>query len=189
MVERPVPAVPTPASLHEAALRYLARFAATEAGLRAVLVRRIDRWARATPAEDTASRAEALKDEARQIAARLAASGLVDDAAYAQSRASALRRAGRSHRATLAGLAAKGIGRDLARATLPDDPEAELNAALVLARKRRIGPFRRDAAADLAAKRKELAMLARAGFPQPVAARALAMDAEEAEARIQDFRR
>ena len=77
----------------------------------------------------------------------------------------------------------------MARAALPDDPEAELDAALVLARKRRIGPFRRGDVPDLAGKRRELAMLARAGFPQPVAANALAMGAEEAEARILEFRR
>jgi regulatory protein len=188
MVDRPVPAAPTPVSLHEAALSYLARFAATEAGLRAVLNRRIDRWARAAACEDTATRAGSLKQEARQIAARLAASGLVNDAEYAQSRATGLLRAGRSRRAVTARLAAKGVGGELVRAALPDDPDAELNAALVLARKRRIGPFRRGDMPDPAGKRRELAMLARAGFPQPVAAKALAMGAEEAEARILAFR-
>ena len=191
MTERPIPAVPTPASLHEAALNYLARFAATEAGLRSVLERRIDRWARAT-SEDrdaVATRTEILKQESRQIAARLVASGLVSDADYAKRRAAGLLRSGRSRRAVTARLAAKGVSGDLARAALPDDPEAELDAALVLARKRRIGPFRRAEAPDPAGKRRELAMLARAGFPQPVAAKALAMGAEEAEARILEFRR
>ena len=191
MAERPIPAVPTPASLHEAALNYLARFAATEAGLRTVLGRRIDRWARATPEDRdaVATRTESLKQEARQIAARLVASGLVNDAEYAQSRAPGLLRSGRSRRAVTARLAAKGVSGDLARAALPEDPDAELDAALVLARKRRIGPFRRGEAPDLAGKRREMAMLARAGFPQPVAAKALAMGADEAEARILAFRR
>ena len=184
----PTLAAPTPASLQQAALNYLARFAATEAGLRAVLNRSIDRWARATTDEDTATRAEALKQDARQIAARLVASGLVNDADYAQLRATGLLRAGRSRRAVTAKLAAKGVSGDLVRAALPDDPDAELNAALVLARKRRIGPFRRGAPPDPAGKRRELAMLARAGFPQPVAAKALSMETEEAEARIFAFR-
>ena len=188
MAERQIPAVPTPASLHEAALNYLARFAATEAGLRAVLNRRIDRWARATAEADPAPRVAALKQDARQIAARLVASGLIDDAAFALSRATGLLRAGRSRRAVAAKLVEKGVGGELARAALPDDPDAELNAALVLARKRRIGPFRRGDTPDPAGKRRELAVLARAGFPQPVAARALAMGAEEAEARIFAFR-
>jgi regulatory protein len=191
MIERPIPAVPTPASLHETALNYLARFAATEAGLRAVLGRRIDRWARAT-SEDrdaVATLTESLKQEARQIATRLVASGLIDDAEYAQSRAAGLLRSGRSRRAVTARLAAKGVSGDLARAALPEDPDAELDAALVLARKRRIGPFRRGDEPDLAGKRREMAMLARAEFPQPVAAKALAMGADEAEERILAFRR
>lgn len=190
MAERPVPAVPTPASLHAAALSYLARFAATEAGLRAVLERRIDRWARSVTGDRdaVAGTVAALKQEARQIAARLAASGLVNDAEYAQSRAAGLLRSGRSRRAVTARLAAKGVSGDLARAALPEDPDAELNAALVLARKRRIGPFRRGDAPDMAGKRREMAMLARAGFPQPVASKALTMTAEEAEARILAFR-
>lgn len=190
MAERPVPAVPTPASLHAAALSYLARYAATEAGLRAVLERRIDRWARSVTGDRdaVAGTVAALKQEARQIAARLAASGLVNDAEYAQSRAAGLLRSGRSRRAVTARLAAKGVSGDLARAALPEDPDAELNAALVLARKRRIGPFRRGDAPDMAGKRREMAMLARAGFPQPVASKALTMTAEEAEARILAFR-
>ena len=191
MAERPIPAVPTPASLYEAALNYLARFAATEAGLRAVLGRRIDRWASATTddREAVAGTAASLKQDARAITARLVASGLVNDAAYAQSRAAGLLRSGRSRRAATARLVAKGVDGDLVKAALPDDPDAELDAALVLARKRRIGPFRRGDAPDPAGKRRELAMLARAGFPQPVAARALAMGAEEAEGRIIAFRR
>ena len=37
---------PDERDLHDAALDYLARYAATEVGLRRVLVRRIERWAR-----------------------------------------------------------------------------------------------------------------------------------------------
>jgi regulatory protein len=185
--DRPTPPTPTPASLHEAALNYLARFAATEAGLRTVLNRRIDRWARATAAE--ADHIATLKQHARAEAARCVSLGLVNDADYALSRVAGLLRAGRSRRAVSARLAAKGVAESLVRDALPDDPDAELDAALVLARKRRIGPFRRTEDPDPLARRRELAMLARAGFPQAVAARALAMNAEEAEARILAFRR
>jgi len=59
-----------------------------------------------------------------------------------------------------------------------------LVSALILARKRRIGPFR-IAAAD---HNRELGVLARAGFPRDVAMRALAMPAEEAEAAIREAR-
>src|SRR5215218_4105656 len=42
---------PTEAALHQAALAHLARFAASEAGLRRVLERRVDRWARRAEVE------------------------------------------------------------------------------------------------------------------------------------------
>ena len=50
------PPPPDAASLREAALKYLARYATTEAGLRQVLHRRIDLWARQAAGEDDAPR-------------------------------------------------------------------------------------------------------------------------------------
>jgi regulatory protein len=60
-----------------------------------------------------------------------------------------------------------------------------LAAALILARKRRLGPF---ATAEQDPTRA-LAVFARAGFPQDVAQNALRMDRNEAESRILAFRR
>ncbi|GBQ32799.1 recombinase A [Gluconacetobacter azotocaptans DSM 13594] len=70
--------------------------------------------------------------------------------------------------------------------------ETELAAALVFARKRRVGPFRlagddeSDDAEDEAAARRLRALeaMARAGFGRSVAEAALDMDAGEAEERI-----
>lgn len=179
---------PTPASLQEAAVNYLARFAATEAGLRAVLNRRIDRWARSAAADDLPEQVSALKQAARLVSARMVELGLINDAAFAEQRAAGLTRTGRSRRAVAARLTAKGVDPDLAQAAIPDDPDTELAAALILARKRRIGPFRRSEAPDQAARMKEMGVLARAGFPQPIARQALAMAPEEAEIRIAAFR-
>src|SRR5579862_7334981 len=90
-------ATPTEASLHEAALAHLARYATTQAGLVRVLDRRIERWARAAAAD--ADAVQAAKRIARAVAARLAAAGTVDDAAFAAGRASRLVRSGHSSRA------------------------------------------------------------------------------------------
>jgi len=176
---------PTEASLHEAALAHLARYAATQAGLTRVLDRRIDRWARATVAEPEAVRA--ARQMARAVVARLAATGAVDDAAFAASRARRLLRSGHSRRAVAAHLAARGVATETARQAAPADDEAELAAAVMLAFRRRIGPFRRAPAAPDAARR-ELAVLARAGFPREVATRALAMDAAAAEDLVNRLR-
>lgn len=179
---------PDAARLREAALAHLARFAATEAGLRRVLERRIDRWARAAEAEGQprdaiAPAAAAARAAAAEIARAMVTAGAVDDAGFAESRARRLARAGRSRRAIGAHLAAKGVDVETAEAALPEDPEAELDAALAQCRRRRIGPFAR-APEDAAARLEALAALARGGFPRAIAERALDMDAEEAEARL-----
>jgi len=186
---------PTEARLHEAALDHLARFAATEAGLRGVLVRRVERWARRAEAEGTAE-PEALsrlaaegRAAAARVAARLVAAGAVDDAAFAESRARRLARAGRSRRAIAAHLAAKGVGREAARAALPEAEGAELDAALAWCRRRRVGPFAAAGPMGREARLKALASLARAGFGRGVAEAALDMEPEAAEARLAEISR
>ena len=184
--------LPTEALLHEAALNHLARFAATEAGLRRVLERRVDRWARRSEAageapDAVAPRAAEAKRHAATVARKLVSSGAVDDGAFAAARARRLSRGGRSRRAIAAHLAAKGVGRDAADAALPEGEEAELDSALALCRRRRAGPF---APGPLSpeARLKALAVLARAGFPRGVAEAALDTPLEEAEARLAALR-
>ncbi len=166
------------AALHEAALRHLARYAATAAGLTRVLDRRIARWA-ATEGPEAEVTADARRT-ARAVVARLVEAGAVDDAGFAAARAQRLARSGRSRRAVAAHLAARGVDAETAQAALTGD---ELVSALVQARRRRIGPFR-VTEADADGRRRELGMLARAGFPRDVAERALAMPAAEAEALV-----
>lgn len=182
---RVIPAGPAPteAKLREAALAHLARFAATEVGLRRVLQRRVDRWARRAEAEgvDTAG-AAAARTLAASVARQLVASGVVDDAAFAEARARRLARAGRSRRAIEAHLAGKGVGRE-AVAAVPTDPGTELDAALAQCRRRRIGPFAAEPA-PRELRLKALAALARAGFTQDVAGAALDMPSAEAEDRL-----
>jgi len=65
--------------------------------------------------------------------------------------------------------------------------EHELGAALILARKRRLGPFRRkdaDEASGPEQHQRALAVFARAGFGRDVAEQALSFDLSEAEDRV-----
>ena len=111
-----MPAKPPDAdSLYEAAMNHLARYAATEAGLARVLSRRIDRWGQKQALEEGADATERArlsrlaKAAIPGVLARLKALGALDDSAFAASRARRLTRAGKSRRATLAHLAAKGV--------------------------------------------------------------------------------
>ncbi|MDE2008096.1 MAG: hypothetical protein KGI51_16105, partial [Rhodospirillales bacterium] len=78
---RPVPP-PDEASLREAALAHLARYAATEARLGQVLTRRLERWARQEAGQETpeaiAARLAALRPAIARIVAALARAGAVD---------------------------------------------------------------------------------------------------------------
>lgn len=184
---------PDAASLREAALAHLARFAATEAGLGRVLLRRIDRWARRAEAEgQPPERIAALVAPARaavpDIARRLASAGAVDDAAFAASRARRLAQSGRSTRAIRAHLAAKGVPAATAAGILEENPPDELAAALAQLRRRRAGPFAPEPPSP-EARLKALGALARAGFARDVAQRALDLPPEEAETRLLEARR
>jgi regulatory protein len=173
---------PDEAELREAALAHLARYATTRAGLIRVLDRRVERWSRKA-GEEAGPGVETARHTVREVVARLVAAGAVDDTTFAESRARTLTRAGRSRRAVAAYLAGRGVAPEIAHAALAGDDETELAAALSLARRRRIGPFRRGPA-DAEVLRRELGVLARAGFAQDVASRALRMEPVEAEALV-----
>ncbi len=184
----PKPPGPAPdaASLRQAALTYLTRYSATQAGLLRVLNRRIDRWARAAEAPPEA--AAAAHAAARGVVAHLASIGAVDDALFAAGRTRSLHRAGRSRRAITAHLQGKGVPPELA--ALPEDPAAELAAAVLYASRRRMGPFRMVAEdPDPAQRTRDLARLARAGFPAGIASRVLGLPPDEAETLLLEARR
>ncbi|KDE19435.1 recombinase RecA [Acetobacter aceti 1023] len=193
--------------LREAALAHLARFGTTRHGLEQVLLRRIARWEKqalkaGAEAEDVAAAAQALRPVVAEIAEEMVRLGAVDDASFATSRARRLVRSGRSGRAVQAHLAARGVEADLRDAALQDAVEGfspaqrELCAALVLARKRRLGPFATPYVADdeadteqaLARRHKALGVLARAGYARDVAEQVLDMPPTEAEDWMQRLR-
>lgn len=165
----------TPERIRRIALHHLDRYESSAAGLRRVLMRRVDRVVRAGLGE-----AGALAVEVEKVVAACVSADLVDDARYAEAAARRLRARGASSRRIRAWLDAKGVDRGVADAALAEEEveDPDLAAALALARRRRIGPWR-TGAADPELRRKELGILARAGFPYEVARRAL--DAERPE--------
>jgi len=177
---------PSETNLREAAVAHLARYASTRAGLARVLQRRIDNWARrarrAGDRDQISDQVQAAKALIDPIVERLAKAGAVDDLNFAATRSLSLTRAGRSARAVQAHLAAKGVPAAITKETLPPDPERELGACLVAARKRRLGPF--GEAADAETRRRELATLARAGFSERTARDLFRLSRDEAEEQL-----
>lgn len=183
----------TAKSLENAATHYLQRFSASSVTLRQVLLRRIERARRAEAdvADDAEAAIEAIIEKFRRLK-------LIDDAAFAAGRAAALRRRGTSRRfisgkLRLAGIDEDGIEQAIAAAdseTAPlatnededksedeDGPQAELRAALRLAQRRRLGPWRPHQE-RAAMRQRDLASLARAGFSLDIARRVIETDPE-----------
>jgi regulatory protein len=174
----------TEKSLQNAALFYLERYASSAENLRRVLMRRVQRSARAHDTDE--AEAAAWVDD---IVKRYCEAGLLDDGAYAEMRVAALRRRGASARAIRANLSAKGVASAVIDKALQEDaaetPQAELAAACAYARRRRIGPWRireREERRD-----RDLAARARQGYSVDIARKVIeAEDPEILEAELRE---
>lgn len=156
--------------LQNAATFYLERYPTTAEGLRRVLKRRVKRAEMLdAPIMENVSRA------IEEIVARFVAAGVVDDKAFAQTKARALHRRGTSTRQTrqrlkLAGIDEETLDQAIAGLDqeLDTDPRRrEWQAAVALARRRRLGPFRQKDRKEL--RNRDLAAMARGGFEYDLA--------------------
>ena len=166
----------TAQSLRNAALYYLQRYASSAENLRRVLMRRVERAARVHDSDVEEGAAMVA-----EIIARYREVGLLDDRAYATAQAQSLHRRGTSLRAIRARLHAKGVERTTVEQALSalgaalSDPD--ISAAVIVARRRRLGPWRISGRSDY--RQRDLATLARRGFSFAIASQVI--DAESAE--------
>lgn len=165
--------------LENAALYYLQRYATSSQNLKNVLGRKIRRGC-AHHGQDPEEFFRLLD----QLVARYQQSGLLNDMVYAEGRVQSLRRQGLSRQSIRQKLTAKGLASAEIEAALQqvdrsgDTAEDELAAARTLARRKKIGPWRRRTLADPKDAQKELAALARAGFSYDIARQALETPAD-----------
>ncbi len=162
------PRRPSPERLERWALHHLQRHGSSSSNLKAVLLRRVRRHA-----DELGTDLDQAEEEITRLIARLALGGYLDDRAYAKGVAKRLRGRGSSERAIRARLAARGIPSSLASEILRESEtgEPELEAAIALARRRRLGPFRRDPEERKIRRERDLAAFGRAGFSYDVARR------------------
>jgi regulatory protein len=166
-VARPI----TAKYLQNAATYYLERYPSTAEGLRRVLNRRVRR---AEMLE--APVMENVRQAIDAIVAKFVNAGVIDDKAFAQTKARSLHRRGTSSRLTRQKLKMAGVDSD----TLDEAMEGldveldatpaqrEQRAAAALARRRRLGPYR-PAEQRKDHRLRDLAAMARAGFAYDVA--------------------
>jgi regulatory protein len=149
---RRAPAPLDPERLRELALRYVGKYATTRARLRQYLGRKLrERGWESVDAPDLEG-----------LAARFAELGLIDDAAFALAKSRSLSVRGYGKRRLVGELRRAGVDEaDGADAAAHAEEEA-VEAALRLARRRRIGPFAPQAA-DPHQREKWIAAMVRAG--------------------------
>lgn len=163
--------------LQNSALHYLSRFATSSVNLRRVMMRKVHRSAQHHDTDP--DEGLALVDD---MIERFLRSGLLDDGAYARTRAASLHRRGNSSRIIRGKLKQKGLADDdigdALAALSNDDEDPEQTAAIRFARRRRLGPFHVRPPAD-DTRAKHLAAMARAGFSYDMALRIIDADSED----------
>nr|MDX8319153.1 recombination regulator RecX [Agrobacterium sp. rho-8.1] len=107
----------------------------------------------------------------------------LDDVAYAESATRSAIRSGRSRRAIAQRLSIKGVSKEIVEKALNETDD--LYSAVVMARKRRFGPFRREEP-DEKRMQKEISAFARNGYSFEIAGRVYRMTTDEAEAILAD---
>lgn len=181
--KRRQPRKATKKSLENGALFYLQRFSTSAENLRRVLMRRVDRSAR-THDTDPAEGAAWIDD----IIERYKRSGLLDDRVFADARARTLLERGIAPGRIKIKLRQKGIDEITAEGAVAgleeDTPDVERAAALKLARRRRLGPYRRSDRDDF--REKDLAALARSGFSYDTALAIIDAETVEDAERLLD---
>lgn len=165
------------ARLDELALAYVARFATSAGKLADYLKRKL---------RERGWEGEAPPDVAA-IVARMVELSYIDDAAFAHAKGQGLLRRGYGARRIGQALGVARIAEDL-RHEASGNPRQRRHAALVMARKRRFGPFGRDGVAqDRAVREKQVAAMLRAGHPLASARRLVdAASVEDAESWVDE---
>ncbi len=184
--------------LHNSGLYYLQRYASSAQNFRRVMLRKVKK----SCLHHTDQNYEDCEKMVEALVEKFCAAGLLNDELYTEGMVNSLRRSGKSRRAVLMKMKEKGISDDLTQkklqnheehqAALNTDPDntidPELRAAVKTARKRRLGPFRTKTPDDTDKQNeRDLAALARAGFPFDICKKALEIDKEDAEEILHRF--
>lgn len=170
--KKSIPKIPTKTRLRNIALYYLERFESSEENLRAVLRRRIDKYAffdkNYNPSEAYQWADEVVEECSKQ--------NFVNDERFAGFKISSYLNAGKPRRYIEQKLKQKGINEQTISHLFDNTDYSELETALNFARKKKIGRFRPDEESRIANRQKDLGTLVRAGFDFEIAKEILNID-------------
>lgn len=171
---------------------YLQRFTASSGHFRKVMMRKIDNSCYHHKEQDREKCIEMLD----KLVVQFQEYGLLDDESYTRGSVRSLRNRGLSEKAIIMKLKQKALPHDMIRKYLDiidgeNDLDSDLQAALKLARKKRMGPFaaervKSEKNTEEAAKERnrDLGRFARAGFSFDIALKVMDMSYDEAAGLI-----
>ena len=145
------------------ALRYVERFSTTRGKLVDYLKRKVRErgW-------------DGADADPVTLAEKMAELGYLDDRAWAESRVRSLGRRGLGAARVTGALRAAGVGEEDREAVAPDVADRAVEAALLFAKRKRLGPWGAGAL-DRPAREKAFAAMLRAGHPMDLSRRILAL--------------
>jgi len=174
--------------LYNSGLAYLQRFPASSHHFKSVMMRKIQKSCRFHEDQDIEqcrTWLDALTDKFKELA-------LLDDEAYLKGMVTSYRRRGLSSTQISLKLSPKGYNREEVTEELHkydtdeygdllEEQNGDFYAALIFARKKRLGPFDRD---NRKTPEKALAAMARGGYSYDTAQKILGLSLEEAQEQI-----
>jgi regulatory protein len=159
--------------LHNAGLYYLQRFATSSANFREVMMRKV----RKSCQHHTDQNLRTCEDMVDALVRKFQETGLLNDELYTRGAVTSLRRQGKSRKAIVQKMQIKGVDTDLTTEIISDhdtdqygeESNPEHEAAMIFARKKRLGPFRTPSPElsqeeEKKIMEKSLSSMARAGF-------------------------
>ncbi len=159
----------TPQRLKNIALYYLKRFESSVANLRSVLQRRVNDYARQDKAFDKLQAYEWIEE----ILSDFEKHNYLNDERYSEIKIKNYVAAGKSPRYIIGKLREKGVSEETAERLMDLEEYDPFDAALKLARKKRIGPYSVSDEIRKERRSKDMAILVRAGFDYDVVIRVL----------------
>lgn len=174
--------------LYNSGLAYLQRFPASSQHFKGVMMRKIQKSCRFHKDQDI----EQCEKWLDALIGKFQGLALLDDAAYLKGMVTSFRRRGLSSMQIALKLSQKGYSRDEVTEELNkydtdeygdllENQNGDFFAALIFARKKRLGPFDRD---NRKTPEKYLATMARGGYSYDIAQKIINLDLEEAEKQI-----
>lgn len=160
--------------LKNIALYYLKRFESSTANLRAVLRKRVDKYAFFVPEFDK-EQAYAWVDE---LVEEMQEKHYVDDERYANFKVKAYINVGKSQRYIQGKMRQKGISETQVDGILEEVEYDALAAAIKFAKKKKLGPFRAEEN-RIEFRNKDMQKMVLAGFGYDVVMEVLSMEGEE----------